>query len=174
MAKFTNPAKMLAHMRRRAAVAVRDMSEFSEWAAREGYDDAFEGTSGRTSSAELARMGHPYGRGAGASSNYDRAGNLLKRGSAPRLPINRQSGRLRRSLRRRMSGRSQYDVGIGSGVGYARFILHPAGTRRMVGRGLMGWRKQNPGYPAGLLERRHRLRKSAARDALRRSHKKTP
>jgi len=174
VAKFTDPAKMLAHMRRRAAVAVRDMSQFTEWSAREGYDDAFTGMSGGTSSDELARMGHPYGRGASAASNYANAGNVLKRGRAPMLPINRQSGRLRASLRLGTAGKGRFDLGIGRGVPYAQYILHPAGTVKMVGRGLMGWRKRNPGYPAGLLERRHRLRKAAARDALRRSHKKTP
>lgn len=119
-------------------------------------------------------MGHPHGRGSSAALNYANAGNLLKRGRAPRLPINRQSNRLRASLRMRTAGRGRFDLGIGNGVPYARYILHPAGTVRMVGRGLMGWRKRNPGYPAGLLERRHRLRMAAARDALRRSHKKTP
>lgn len=174
MAVFTDPAKLLAHMRRRAAVAVRDMSGFAEWSAREGYDDAFTGMSGRVSSGELAQMGHPYGRGPSSASNYTNAGNLLKRGRAPMLPINRQSGRLRASLRMRAAGRGRFDLGIGAGVLYARFILHPAGTSLMVGRGLMGWRKVNAAYPAGLIERRHRLRLKAARDVLRRSHKKTP
>lgn len=175
MAVFTDPAKMLAHMRRRASVALRDMDGFAEWAAREGYsDDAAPNLSGKVSSAELARMGHPYGRGPSSSANYGSAGNLLKRGRAPMLPINRQTGRLRASLQLRRSGRGRFDLGIGRGVPYARYILHPAGTNLMVGRGLMGWRKVNAAYPAGLIERRHRLRLKAARDALRRSHKKTP
>ncbi len=174
MAVFTDPAKMIAHMRRRAAVAVKDAAGFALWSAEKGYEDAFDGLSGKTSSEKLAAMGHPYGRGSSASQNYANAGNVLKRGRAPMLPINRQSGRLRASLNMRSAGRGRYDTGIGRGVEYARYILHPAGTVKMVGRGLMGWRKVNRAYPAGLIERRHRLRMAAARDVLRRSHKKTP
>ena len=175
MGTFTDPAKMLAHMRKRTAVAVKGMESFAEFSAKEGYwKDMRPNLAGRVSSEELRRAGHPYGRGQNAKENYTNAGNVLKRGKVPRLPINRQSGRLAMSLRLRRAGRSVWDLGIGTAVPYARFILHPAGTKKMVGRGLMGWRKVNASYPAGLVERRQRLRTAAARDALRRSHKKLP
>jgi len=172
MAVFRDPAKLLAHQRARASRALRSVAEQTRFQAEEGRADAVAGTSGTVSSEQLAKMGHPFGRGPSAAKNFEAGGNVLQRRRMRLLPINRQSGRLRASIALTKKGQRRYDVAIGQGVEYARFILHPAGTRKMVGRGLMGWRDRNPAFPAGLLERRHRLRTKAWRDALRIAHRK--
>jgi hypothetical protein len=146
--------------------------------ARAGREDLFENTAGGLSQKRLDEMGNPYGRGRSAAVNYVKTGDVSRRGTkgrgrarlrAPLLPINRQTGRLRRSVRFVRRGAGVYDVAIGSGVSYARYVLHPAGTRLMVGRGLMGWRNLRSSYPMGLLERRFRARQRLLRDAARKA-----
>lgn len=172
MAVHSSPARLLAAQTARAKSAMRSIAAQARHQAAEGYRDAVEAMSGRVPSEALRRAGHPYGRGPRPKANYESGGNALMRGRAPLLPLNVQSGRLRRSARVSQSGPAAFDLGIGGGVQYARYILHPAGTVKMVGRGLMGWRAVNASYPAGHLEKRHRLRTKAWRDALRQAHRR--
>lgn len=146
-----------------------------------GRQDLVKGTSGVLGEATLAKLGRPYGRGPGPAANYTKAGNVGMRGvskakrqrfnlrgQVPRLPINRQSGKLQSSIAGpRKAAALAYDVAIGRGTDYARHVLHPAGTRLMVGRGLMGWRRVSGSYPPGMLERLHRARVRVLRDAIR-------
>lgn len=55
-------------------------------------------------------------------------------GSIPLLPINVQSGRLRRSIALRVKSRSRYDLVAGD-VAYAKYILAIGGTAKMYSRG---------------------------------------
>lgn len=167
---------LLQSQQARFAKVAGDMDAAVRELAVAGREDLFENTAGRLGQKDLDRMGNPYGRGRSAKSNYVKTGDLSRRGAsgrgkarlrAPLLPINRQSGQLRRSVRFVRRGAGVYDVGIGSTVSYARYVLHPAGTVLMVGRGLLGWRKVRSSYPMGLLERRFRTRQRALADALR-------
>jgi hypothetical protein len=107
----------------------------------------------------LARMGHPYGRGQSAAEStptgrirgvarYKRGPKVGKRkGSAPRLPIGRISGNLTRSAyvtKRRAGGAHVITAGFGRSAKGSIYVVLPAGTRKMVGRGV--WGKGEKGY----------------------------
>lgn len=134
--------------------------------AEQGRHDLVELTKGGIKSKELRKRGHPYGRG----STRLRRGKVVDRGSAPRQPINIQSGKLHRSITVMFAGRNKFDLSISAP--YAKYILHPSGTKKMVGRGVMGWRDVNKAFPMGEIEKRHRLRTRAYRDALKSAHRR--
>lgn len=126
--------------------------------------DMHEVTTGSKPSGEarinwLARMGHPYGRGISAAEStptgrirgvvrYKRGPKTGKRkGSAPRLPIGTISGNLTRSIyvtKRRANGAHVITAGFGRSAGGSVYVVLPAGTRKMVGRGV--WGKGEKGY----------------------------
>ena len=112
-------------------------------------------TAGTVSSDMLAKLGHPFGRG--ATSAHRQAGGRAQRGSPrgrariPLLPINRQTGRLHDTLHLQKLGERQWSVR--TTAPHAKFVLSPVGTRYMVPRGFMrGSLLPNPG-PAGALDR---------------------
>lgn len=142
------------------------IEEVNRVMAEDSRSDLQELTAGGISSAELVRRGHPYGRGPGSRRNLVNGGNVGRRGNAPLRPVNKQSGRLRSSIALAKSALSTYDLSIATP--YAKYIMHPSGTKFMVGRGVMGWREVNKSFPMGELERRHRIRVRAYRDAVRR------
>ncbi len=94
-------------------------------------------TSGGLSLAELRRRGHPYGRGRGRVTKGKRGARVrvTARGSAPLLPINRQSGGLQsrafRQIVSRTLTRQVIDAGYRAG---ANWVLLPGGTKKMVDR----------------------------------------
>jgi hypothetical protein len=107
----------------------------------------------------LARMGHPYGRGQSAAEStptgrirgvarYKRGPKVGKRkGSAPRLPIGTISKNLTRSIyvtKRRAGGAHVITAGFGRSAKGSINVVLPAGTRKMVGRGV--WGKGEKGY----------------------------
>ena len=107
---------------------------------RDMESDAKELVSGKVSKSTLRRLGHPFGKTAGGR----------KRGKLPLLPINVQTGRLKRSLeRRKISSHSSdrvYDIGFDAP--YAKYVLAIGGTKRMVSRGYWRevkkrWKKRN-------------------------------
>ncbi len=159
--------KMGVDMRRMHGIMVRDT-----------FDDAQRYTSGGVRTSELRRLGHPFGRGR-AAGTAGRGG--LKRGSKGKtkiasLPINYQSGRLRRSWSLKLtkgSGGAQTYI-LGNNAPYAKYILNPSGTRKMVGRGLWGhsaFTKMESGT-MGLLARRARARNKAIIDEMRRRNRR--
>jgi hypothetical protein len=101
--------------------------------------------SGRISARQLRRMGHPFGRGSnpeqrrlGLRSMRGAAPAVARRESAssavPKLPINAQTGWLRNSVR---AVRTPEGWSVQASAPHAKFILHPLGTRKMVGRGFV-------------------------------------
>lgn len=149
--------------------------------AYEGWRDHLKLTGGGIKQKTLDAMGNPYGRGPSAAANFLNAGNVGRRGAnkkhgkmaAPLLPINEQSAAgLRSTIRPVGFRKGVYDVHIGGGLRYARFILNPAGTKEMVGRGMMGWRELKKSNPIGMVERLHRTRSRVLRDALKRAGRK--
>lgn len=105
----------------------RGISGMEKRTAEKARERALLLTSGTVSSATLAEMGHPFGRN---PAKGRRKGSM--RGNLPRLPINRQTGALQKSLRiiPTPSGwRLQFTAP------HSPFILAPGGTRKMVARG---------------------------------------
>lgn len=150
----------------------------------EGRNDLLQLTSGHVSSKTLAKMGHPYARktaasAIGATKDPARRGvskgyakrNALKgkalRAAAPLLPINRQKGKLTRSVK--ITRRPAAGKGLRYSVGFDRakakgsiYAVLPDGTRKVVPRGL--WTEKR---------RRWRIRNRAFRDVFVRTQRAT-
>lgn len=153
---FLNGRGYVASIDRRLDKTVRMMKTEHQHLAEALKRDAKELTSGGISSDQLAAMGHPFGRGRGrrmfkapgrGATRYRAKGDGRK-GYAPLLPINRQTGRLYRSWTiTRVSGGIQ-SFQIGPAVSYARYVLAVGGTKRMVARGFWSamkrkWKSRN-------------------------------
>lgn len=129
MATHTTSASLLMAQTRRFAAMQGDAESLLRKVAQEGLADCYRDTSGGISSKTLRRLGHPYARRASLSVAKHRG----VKGIAPLLPINVQSGRLRRSFDLRKAGR--WDWSIWNKAPYARWVLLDGGTRTTVGRG---------------------------------------
>lgn len=134
MATFRDPKALAASQARRFA----DIERFIHTEHRRLVDEmmqvAIQQTSGPISSAELRRRGHPFGRGRGRIDAKGRM-RIGSKGAAPKLPINVQSGELRRSwqITRRPSATGQ--VFQLQPTSPHAIVLSPGGTRNMVARG---------------------------------------
>lgn len=134
MATFTSAKALARSQAKRFARVERSLKiEHAEMAKQmQGFAVAL--TSGTISSQELARRGHPFGRGKGRKTTGK--GALRMRMGTPLLPINRQSGRLVKGWRlmpRRTSGMQSFT--LQNVAPHSKFVLSPTGTRRMVPRG---------------------------------------
>jgi hypothetical protein len=133
---------------------------------RGGAGDASESTGGSLTTAQLRRMGHPFGRTSGPGSGTlgrgiqgkksrfkgaGQKGQVTAKGVVQPLPINNQTGKLRDSFfLNGPTGRNQvYDMGFAAP--YAKFVLSPTGTTKMVARGYFEF-----------IKKRHRARSAAA------------
>jgi hypothetical protein len=125
--QFTKGIDLAAHQMKRLARMQATIKQSVQDMQKQGVQDAVELTGGMIKSRQLAAMGHPFARGRG------NAGRM--RGKLRPLPINVQSGKLRRSMRSRGYKKLGFEV-LSSQVPYARFILAEGGTRKMVARGL--------------------------------------
>jgi hypothetical protein len=149
----------------------KDMLAMHKELADAGLGDMQELTSGTVSSATLARLGHPFGRGEDSSKSTPkgrfRGASKAKfskfgfKGQVPLLPINVQSGRLKAALRSRKVSRpgaiQAFENGA-PGVPYEKYILSPTGTRRMVARGFWTevtrrWKARNKAFIDHIKER---------------------
>lgn len=169
MGTFNDPFKLLDKQVARFKAMQGDMVKAHKEIASRGRDDLIELTGGKVSSKQLRQMGHPFGRGASAGQ---RGPTKLMRKKIALQPINIQSGRLRGGIYiRKVSGGTQsYDVG--SMAKHSAYILHPAGTKRMVGREVTsGWDIGFNG-PTGTLRKRHRLRYRAFQQAFMQKQRK--
>jgi hypothetical protein len=140
-----------------------------------GEEDHFEFTAGGTSTKDLRRMGHPYGRTAATSKNKTgQRGNLNKKMGKAKvnpLPINKQTGRLRSSFYRSDIGGKDKVTRMGFRVPYARFVLRPGGTRKMIDRKFYSLGSAKTGPATGIIRKQFRKRLSIARAVYRRSIK---
>jgi len=100
-----------------------------EYMKEEAVKDTIALLGGRLSRSQT-KGAYARGRTAAMSTPTGR-----KRGRAPLLPINMQTGRLRRSITSKSTGRLKFTV-VSRGVRYAKFILSDHGTRKMVTRPL--------------------------------------
>lgn len=134
-----------------------DMRQGHEDIAEGGLRDQLEftrggiGPSGHARKKWLRQLGHPFGRGINSAASTrgglkrqvsrqakQRAG-FRGRSFVPSLPIGSISGRLRRGIQKRQvpnMGVQSFDVGTTKAAGRSAWVLSPAGTQRMVGRGV--------------------------------------
>lgn len=177
MARFTNPHDLYKHQKARFAAVQMTAHQMHEKIAYAGLEDGREMLSGGIRTAVLRRLGHPYGRGASAAGRTNTGlmrgaakTKLKKEGIRGRLtpyPINKQTGRLYRSLgikRVATSGMQQFDMSAGSSAGRSRWVMNPGGTRFMVDRQF--YQGNQPGLISPIV-RRWRARNKALIDTLR-------
>lgn len=154
MARFTDPRDLLSHQRRRFERTGRSMQVGMEGAVGEIKQEAYNLVSGDISSQTLAAYGHPFGKGASARAGC--IGDI--RISVNPLPINVQSGELRKSLRvfrRQRGGETIWQVQFTSSHS---IVTSPDGTPTMIGRGF--WTTLNQ-FAQPLLAQRLREAKRA-------------
>jgi hypothetical protein len=130
-----------------------------------GQEDHFEFTKGQVKEKTLRAMGHPFAREGNASrGNQNRK---LGRRSIAALPINEQTGALRQSFRRHDVGGKDLVTRMSFDTPYAKFVLSPTGTRKMIARGFY-----TSGGKLGIIRKRHKLRLAVAKKVYRQSIKK--
>lgn len=134
------------------------------------------GTGGGVSTKSLKDMGHPFAREGNAArgivknkGKYRSYGKSygkkrqVSRGIIQPLPINKQTGKLRSSFKRYGSFEITY---MGFAAPYAKYVLSPTGTKKMIARGFYSKRAGSIA-DLGWLAKRHRARAQAAIVALR-------
>lgn len=176
MGVYRSPAALLRAQADRFRKFEGTQIELHEEMVKAGVGDHLRLTSGRVSTAQLRMMGHPFGRGAaggrgmvkGNLANVRskgrtwRTGQVSARGVIAPLPINKQTGGLRRSLKVSGPSGSERKYSVGFTAPYAALVLAPAGTKKMIDRGFyQEVRKSNMARLHGQLQR--------ARDAQARS-----
>jgi hypothetical protein len=181
LATFTKAIDIQRRMDKRIATHVRSMGDAHKELWRGGVQDHAQLTSGRVSTDTLRDMGHPFGRkdGAGSESGIrgiakgkhslndfqKRKGNTIRKGVLARLPINKQTGNLRRSFFNTPEIGADKTVDMGFDIPYARHVLSPTGTSRMVNREFYS----SPGG-LGEIAKRHKARKQSILVAARKKH----
>lgn len=153
MATFDNAMALAAKQARWAGIAGKIARRHHTGFAHDirGLKDKLTG--GKISAATLRKAGHPFARrrrrgnfdrqvlqNPGARRrNYRQSTNVRTKAVSvfPKLPINRQTGKLRQSLRfiqveRTLGGQKYY---IGHKAKHAAYVLSRKGTRNMVPRG---------------------------------------
>lgn len=170
MATHTTFLSLVQAQESRFAKVKNTLDNVSRIMAREGYADLKELTEGGLSK-KVTRGA--FARGLSPAQNMVNAGNVARRpkmkARIPLRPINKQSGKLHRSIRVAQSGKYSFDVSVSTP--YAKYILHPAGTKKMVGRGVMSWRNVGNYGVTGELEKRHRARVKGYRLAVQKATK---
>lgn len=134
--QFAKGIDLAAHQLKRLQTMRATVDDSIRLMRKLGESDAKELSSGSVSTATLVKLGHPFGRGRVAQESTSTG---RYRGTAKArmrlLPINVQSGRLRRSMTSRSRGKQSFET-LSRTVPYARFILSESGTRKMVARGM--------------------------------------
>lgn len=173
MRTFTRPHDLMKHKTKQLQGMRIDYHREVERIARESVQDGINLSGGRITTKQLRRMGHPYGRGTSAAASTPGGLKRGTRGKAPLLPINQQSGQLRRGWKMRSQGgpgRRSYI--IYNTAKHSRYILSPWGTKKMVGRTIWGHPSKARGAPTGLMARYARARIKALHTVLRQRNKR--
>lgn len=188
MGVYTSPVQLQkAQQRKFLKMELNQRNVHKELMARAEKDYAL-GTGGGVSEKALAQMGHPFAREGSAArgivknkTRFKTGGrsyrtvrskkgggskvtqrSQVRNGIIQPLPINKQTGELRRSFKRRGTFEVTY---MGFTAPHAKYILSPQGTKRMVARGF--YSKRQSQTDLGWIARRHRARAGAAIRALR-------
>ena len=140
MGVYTTPTQLAVAQKQRFMRVMHKQEEVHTELARAGLDDFLEAVSGPLSSKQLRRMGHPYAktglgpRGTKPGAQSSLKGQITKGGFVKPLPVNVQSGQLRRLTRLTGPSGVNREYTLGSYAKHARFVLRRGGTKRMVER----------------------------------------
>lgn len=183
MGRFTLPAHLMAQMDRRVTRMVSSIRQMHNELVLGGVRDHASLTSGGVSTRRLRQMGHPFGRqrsqdrstgvrgvvkGPRVLFGQEKRRNRLRKGVLMPLPINKQTGRLRRSFWRTGPIGADRRVDMGFRAPYAKYVLSPEGTQKMVAR---GFHSHGSGIgQLGAISKRHRARMQGALAAARRKY----
>lgn len=127
--------------------------------------DHNEFTSGTVKTKQLRKDGHPFARQNGGARGI--VGKGKKRARKP-LPINEQTGELRRSFFKTKPSGINQSVKMGFRAKHARFVLRPGGTKKMIDRGFYSLGQGKP----GAIRKRHRGRLQLVRKRFHQAVKK--
>lgn len=127
--QFTKGIDLVNHQLKRLNSMKATIEQSVRMMEKQGLQDAIELTSGLLGKS-ITKGQYARGRMPKASTPTGRL-----RGRLPLLPINIQTGRLRKSMRSRKFKRLGFEV-LSNSVPYAKFILADSGTRKMVARGM--------------------------------------
>jgi hypothetical protein len=141
MGVYTTPTQLWLAQRNRFTRVMHKQAEYHDELAKAGLEDFREATDGPLKSSRLRAMGHPYARtGLGQRGAKGNASSSLKgqvsRGMVRPLPINVQSGQLRRMTRLVGPSGAKREYLLGSWAAHAKFVLKRGGTKTMVDRGI--------------------------------------
>lgn len=188
MGVYTSPVQLQRAQQRKFAKMHLLQRNVHKELMSESQKDYALGSGGGVSEKALRQMGHPFAReGAaargivknkakfktfgrsyrtvqstkGGGSKVTQRSQVTK-GIIQPLPINKQTGALRRSFKRYGSFEITY---MGFAAPHAKYVLSPQGTKKMVARGF--YSKRHSVTDLGWLARRHRARAGAAIRALR-------
>lgn len=127
MARYSDPVALYRAQKKYFDDYPKTVQQMFRVIVAEARNDALQLTSGSVGKGELRKLGHPFGR---------RASGRL-RGKLPILPINVQSGNLRRSLNMKLLWRNirGESYGLYFSTGYAKYIISKGGTKFMIARG---------------------------------------
>ena len=127
-----------------------------------GEEDHKDYTSGKIKTKQLRKEGHPFARQNGGARGI--VGGR-KRSRNP-LPINEQTGELRRSFFKTSPTGINQSVKMGFRAPHARFVLRPGGTKKMQDRGFYSGAKK------GIIRKRHIARLQIVRKKFHQAVKK--
>lgn len=126
---------------KRDNLSLRQAWEDNVEASRNDHEEL---VGGHVSTKQLVAMGHPFGRGPVPQRKGARNISLALRGNRaigmtirrrlPALPINKQTGKLARSLKMVKVGKNVFEVYFNPGDGRV-WVLWPGGTGTMIDRG---------------------------------------
>lgn len=140
MGVYTTPTQLAQAQKARFARVMDKQEEVHALLAKFGLQDFLEAISGPLSTKQLRNMGHPYAktslgpRGALRNGVSPLKGQITRGGYVKPLPVNVQSGELRRMTR--LSGPTGRfkEYALGSYAKHAGYVLRPGGTKRMIER----------------------------------------
>lgn len=202
MSVFQRPADLARAQTARFNAMHKTHESVHEELVGQGQNDHNAYTGGGLSKKTLRAMGHPFaregsaGRGikdkakqkkfAGYGRRYafqatDKNGKVVTqtktqvqaRGKVNPLPINKQTGELRRSFFRTKYGGKDRVVWMGFRSKHAKYVLSPTGTKKMIYRGFYSRSKASTSVrDMGIIAQRHRARSAALVQSVRARQRK--
>jgi hypothetical protein len=141
--------------------------------AREG--SAARGIKGKDKQAKFKGYGKRY-----SFQSTNKQGNVVSqsqtqvkaKGKVNPLPINKQTGELRRSFFKTKYGGKDRVVWMGFRSPHAKYVLSPTGTKHMIYRGFYSRSKNGGVRDMGIIAQRHRARSAALVQSVRARQRK--
>jgi hypothetical protein len=157
MARYTDPMQLLAHQKDVFKQVQARAKAMHKQMVRDVADEVTAQVSGPLTKVDERLMGHPFARRRISKRGFERTGprshgikghRMSSRSGAgvavPLLPINVTTGKLRGSLRMKAAPHSDpagQVLQLGFTAEYAKYVLSPSGTKKMVARGFQKWKR---------------------------------